>query len=134
MLKGNRINILESVYNIKINHSNRIQILWTVYLQGNADLMAFCLFYVFGNKWYSELCISEVYEKIKKYKLTSSEGVNKVGNRVIRFETLYNICINSDDSIKDHLQKISEDLANKLEQRKWTFDKLEDDDIININD
>ncbi|GJM78290.1 hypothetical protein HMSSN139_07860 [Paenibacillus sp. HMSSN-139] len=31
------------------------------------------------------LCL-QIFEGIKKYKLASSEGVNKLGNRVIRYE------------------------------------------------
>ncbi len=34
----------------------------------------------------------DVYEKIKKYKLASSEGVNKLTNRMLRYEILYNFC------------------------------------------
>ena len=36
------------------------------------------------------------YENIKRYKLASSEGINKVGNRMIRFEILKRTCLNED--------------------------------------
>lgn len=43
-----------------------------------------------------------VIEYLKKYKLASSEGVNKLGNRMIRFEVLKKILLQTDDiSVKD---------------------------------
>jgi len=39
---------------------------------------------------------NNIYENIKKYKLASSEGVNKMSNRMIRFETLKKVCLSND--------------------------------------
>lgn len=83
---------------------------------------------------YSDKNLSELYEKIKKYKLASSEGINKITNRMIRYETLLRICINNDDKLLDNLSKISNDFEQKLFERKKIIDKLEDDDIVDIKD
>lgn len=70
---------------------------------------------------------NEAYEQLKKYKLASSEGVNKVTNRMIRFEILYN------------LYKLDKDPTGVLESLGKFFDsqksknknlELEKDDII----
>ena len=58
---------------------------------------------------------NSVYESIKKYKLASSEGVNKLQNRMIRYEQLYKMCITSDDSIIEHLTNIVKKLVEKHE-------------------
>lgn len=79
---------------------------------------------------YDDPLIADVFENIKKYKLASSEGINKVGNRVIRYEILYKICVVSEPNIKKILQSISDDLEIKLNQRKSSFDELEADDTI----
>ncbi len=39
----------------------------------------------------------KVFEMIKKYKLASSEGVNKISNRMIRFEVLKKILLNTEN-------------------------------------
>lgn len=70
-----------------------------------------------------------MYERLKKYKLASSEGINKVTNRVIRFQELYEVCVDSSDIIINVLKK----LRNKLDQRFNNLigneDKFEADDI-----
>jgi len=55
---------------------------------------------------------AQVYEGIKKYKLASSEGINKVGNRVIRFETLKRICVDSDNTINEAFVKVTQSIDN----------------------
>lgn len=77
--------------------------------------------------------LSELFEKIKKYKLASSEGINKVGNRVIRYEILYKICVESNNEILEQLSTIAKDLEEKIQLRAHKFDRLEDDDIIDLN-
>ena len=39
----------------------------------------------------------KAFEMIKKYKLASSEGVNKLSNRMIRFEVLKKIILKSEN-------------------------------------
>ena len=73
--------------------------------------------------------MTELFERIKKYKLASSEGINKVGNRVIRFEILYKLCIESESCIIEFLKKISDDFSKKLKEREVKFDKLEKEDL-----
>ena len=51
----------------------------------------------FKNEYELNLSTEEerkVFEMIKKYKLASSEGVNKISNRMIRFEVLKKILLN----------------------------------------
>lgn len=58
------------------------------------------------------LC-SILFEAIKKYKLASSEGVNKVGNRVIRFEVLYKYCILGNEKNIEALSLIEKEIIEK---------------------
>ncbi len=48
----------------------------------------------------------KVIEYLKKYKLASSEGVNKLGNRMIRFEVLKKILLRVDDLEVANFDKI----------------------------
>lgn len=83
---------------------------------------------------YSDPNLFALYENIKKYKLASSEGINKVANRMIRFEALYKICIESGGECVNLLQEISDNFSDKLEGRKKQYDKLEDDDLVDIEE
>lgn len=54
----------------------------------------------FKNEYELHLSTEEerkVFEMIKKYKLASSEGVNKISNRMIRFEVLKKILLNTEN-------------------------------------
>lgn len=51
-------------------------------------------------------------EYLKRYKLASSEGVNKIGNRMIRFEVLKKVLLKTDDISKD----VFENIAKKMEK------------------
>lgn len=55
---------------------------------------------------FNSLELREIYENVKRYKLASSEGLNKLSNRMIRFEVLKKACILSDDSILESLNEI----------------------------
>lgn len=87
--------------------------------------------FVFNNK---DNELSHLYENIKKYKLASSEGINKISNRMIRFEILYKMCINDDNNILDNLNKISNEFEQQLILRKNKIDKLENDDLVDIDE
>lgn len=87
--------------------------------------------FVFDNK---DNELSHLYENIKKYKLASSEGINKISNRMIRFEILYKMCINDDNNIMDNLNKISNEFEQQLILRKNKIDKLENDDLVDIDE
>ncbi len=52
---------------------------------------------------------TKAYEQIKRYKLASSEGVNKISNRVIRFEILKKVVFN--------LENIDIDIYKQLEKK-----------------
>jgi hypothetical protein len=73
--------------------------------------------------------IRRLHENIKKYKLASSEGINKLQNRMIRFQILYSICIDSDDSIKDKLL----DLSSIYEKTKNGYNEDVEYDNLNID-
>lgn len=101
----------------------------------------FKLFVTAYNKFRNEFDISfqdpnyrTCYENIKKYKLASSEGINKIGNRVIRFEILYKICIESSDEIKDCLKQLSTKFDELLKSKETTFDQLENDDLVDVEE
>lgn len=68
-----------------------------------------CAYNLFRNEYemtFSEdESLSKIQDCIKKYKLASSEGVNKLQNRMIRYEQLYKICL-SNDEIIDSLDKV----------------------------
>ena len=57
---------------------------------------------------------SAVYDKLKQYKLASSEGINKVTNRMIRFEILYKFCFVDSDDVILTLNTIKNDFTKYL--------------------
>lgn len=59
--------------------------------------------------------MSSLYEAIKKYKLASSEGINKYQNRVIRYEQLYRVCVSSGEEMSETLKSMIESLAAQKE-------------------
>ena len=79
---------------------------------------------------YTDELLSAVYSDIKKYKLASSEGINKVANRTIRFEILYKICVEEDGKFFAALNKITEDMSRFLDAKKDEKDQLEQDDLV----
>lgn len=79
---------------------------------------------------YKDDLMSALYADIKKYKLASSEGINKVANRTIRFEILYKICAEDGEEVFEALKRITKDMNNLLDARKDKKDQLELDDII----
>lgn len=82
---------------------------------------------------YEDDILAELYADIKKYKLASSEGVNKISNRMIRFETLYKICVESKDDIRKGLYALDSDFTEKLKTKKLK-DDLEKDDLVDLED
>jgi hypothetical protein len=63
---------------------------------------------LFKNEYEIEVESTEeqsVIEYLKKYKLASSEGVNKIGNRMIRFEVLKKILLQTDGIETDIFEK-----------------------------
>ena len=57
-----------------------------------------------------------VYEAIKKYKLASSEGINKLQNRMIRYEQLYKLCVLGTEEVISSLIEIVKALTGKREE------------------
>lgn len=61
--------------------------------------------------------VDVIFDSIKKYKLASSEGINKYQNRMIRYEQLYKVCVCGKPEIVAHLQQLVEALnSNRMSQ------------------
>lgn len=74
------------------------------------------------------LC-AQIYEGIKKYKLASSEGINKLGNRVIRFEIIKKYCIESDSTTLQafrNLEEMVDSVSPSIYQEEDETDELEE--------
>lgn len=81
---------------------------------------------------YEDEGLAELYADVKKYKLASSEGINKIANRVIRYETMYKICVESGNDILERLSVLENDFEKRLKERKK--DDLEKDDLVDMED
>lgn len=73
-------------------------------------------------------------EEIKKYKLASSEGINKLANRVIRLETLCRICIDAPENIIDQLNELDFLYKKQAEINKSASNTFDNEDLADIND
>jgi hypothetical protein len=93
------------------------------------------LYSVFQNDMELEATIKglekDVYDELKKYKLASSEGLNKVGNRTIRFNVLKNFIeskngarIKAEKSLLKKMRKESSGIQPELDG----FDDLDEAD------
>ena len=58
----------------------------------------------------------KAFEMIKRYKLASSEGVNKISNRIIRFEVLKKILLNTENIGIEVLAFIENKCNQQLEE------------------
>ena len=72
-------------------------------------------------------------EDIKKYKLASSEGINKIANRVIRLETLCKICLNDNDKIVEQMRELEILYKRQAELNKAASDAFDNEDLADIN-
>lgn len=59
--------------------------------------------------------MASLYEAIKKYKLATSEGINKYQNRVIRYEQLYRVCVLSEEGMTEILRSMIKILTDQKE-------------------
>lgn len=73
-------------------------------------------------------------EDVKKYKLASSEGINKIANRVIRLETLYKICLNNTDEVIIQMNELEALYKKQAEINKAASDAFDNEDLADIND
>ena len=71
--------------------------------------------------------LTNFYEIIKKYKLASSEGINKYHNRMIRYEQLYKSCIISDDYMIDTMKEMIKRLEKQKENLLTIHEEIEAD-------
>jgi hypothetical protein len=69
---------------------------------------------------------NSVYESIRKYKLASSEGINKLQNRMIRYEQLYKICVLSGEDVIGSLTDVVKKLTAKREDNLTKREELID--------
>ena len=72
--------------------------------------------------------LSYAYEGIKKYKLASSEGVNKISNRVLRLEVLNDFCVESDSSIINAFEKLAAIFEENNRNKIGEFEAIEKDE------
>lgn len=77
--------------------------------------------------------LRDIHEGIKKYKLASQEGLNKISNRMIRFHTLYAFCIQYPSSVKAHLEELAE-LYQAQKDSRVNYEPLDLEDIIDISE
>lgn len=82
---------------------------------------------------FSDSDLRKTNEEIKKYKLASSEGINKGANRVIRLETLYKICIDSSDDIKKQINELETLYKEQANANKAVSDAFDSEDLADIN-
>lgn len=77
--------------------------------------------------------LRELNENIKKYKLASSEGINKIRNRVIRLQSLFDICVEKPNNVKTQLSTLAK-LYEKQKHSSAAYDKFDSEDIIDRDD
>ena len=75
-----------------------------------------------------------VHEEIKKYKLAASEGVNKGANRVIRLETLYKICVESEHEIVYQFAILEELYKEQASINKIVSEAFDKEDLVDISE
>ena len=83
---------------------------------------------------FSKEQLRKANEEIKKYKLASSEGINKLANRMIRLETLWKICIDSNNDIIRLMEELEVLYREQAETNKITSDAFDSEDLVDIND
>ncbi|MHA3690356.1 GmrSD restriction endonuclease domain-containing protein [Akkermansia sp. AKK6] len=82
----------------------------------------------------NDASVMEIHNMIKKYKLASSEGVNKIKNRVIRLQTLYSICIEDHSDTKEKLKELIKIYEEAKSAATIEYEDFENDDIIDISE
>lgn len=92
-----------------------------------------CAYNLFRNEYelsFEEDRLTNFYEAIKKYKLASSEGINKYQNRIIRYEQIFKNCIISNDDIistmDDMIKILHEKSKEEPEETEELFTSEED--------
>lgn len=83
---------------------------------------------------FQNTALQKLNEDIKKYKLASSEGINKIGNRIIRLEIIYKICIAEEVSIKENLKELKKIYKAQDEEDNIRFIAFDEEDFTDINE
>ncbi len=69
--------------------------------------------------------VTAICDSIKKYKLASSEGINKLQNRAIRYEQLYKVCVLGDGDTIGFLKELVDTLSEEAKNNITTREELE---------
>ena len=64
----------------------------------------------------------QTVEVLKRYKLASSEGVNKLNNRMIRYEILKKLFLNEVNVTIDSIKRIEEKMETLAKTENETFE------------
>ena len=83
---------------------------------------------------FSDDNLRKTNEEIKKYKLASSEGINKIANRMIRLETLYRVCIDNNENIIIQMKELETLYKKQAEMNKIGADAFDSEDLVDINE
>ena len=75
----------------------------------------------------------EINEKIKKYKLASSEGINKIGNRTIRYQELWDICVAAPSEIKTLLCELTQ-IYSAQRSQNISYDSFDAEDVADLTE
>jgi len=77
--------------------------------------------------------LRDINEGIKKYKLASSEGINKIGNRVIRFQILYDLCVQYPPNVKEYFEELA-GLYQAQKDSRVKYEPLDLEDLIDTQE
>ncbi len=77
--------------------------------------------------------LQELNESIKKYKLASSEGINKIRNRVIRLQILFDVCITRSPDVKDNLRELAK-IYEKQKQSDVNYEDFDNEDKVDTEE
>ena len=73
-------------------------------------------------------------EEISKYKLASSEGTNKLANRVIRLETIFRICVEGDHEVVSQMKDLENLYKSQAEHDRNDADVFDIEDKADIHE
>jgi hypothetical protein len=75
--------------------------------------------------------LRNIHEGLRKYKLASQEGLNKIGNRMIRFQTLYDYCVQYSSNIKESFSELAQ-LYQAQKNPGLKYEPFDPEDIIDV--
>lgn len=69
-----------------------------------------------------------------KMERCANEGINKIGNRVIRLEIIYKICVEGDVSIKRNLKELEKIYKAQDEGDEIKFIAFDEEDFTDMSE